>query len=514
MAKPLITLKRDLSPRKLDWLAKTKHRFNQVIEFYVLVFSTHPELVNINSNDLYSALEELTIANKKRPNVPYPLPWTIPANLRRAAIKKARGVYQGWQSHRRRWETQKAKAIRKGKKFGKRPPLLPRKYNFSIQFYKGAWQATGQDHEILLILWTGKSWTWVKYKITGRSLPDDWKANAPTVVVKGKRPRLHIPLEKKEFVYPKKLEEQSKKENFTLVSVDLNMGDHVAVCTLLNSDGTPLDTLFIKGGKSLEHRRKRLLGKIAVSYSKTGLVSSHQSRRKWDKIKNIQDYEAHRISRRIVDWAVKHKASVIVFEHLGNLQPQRGKYSHRQNQKRAYWLKSKIFNYTRYKAYAQSIITSRVNPANTSRLCACCGEWVSRHHANELALNYRVGASEFTCLANQKHRGNSDRNASINIGLKFLLRYDLVEPWTKPLVEKPRLVLGLYIQAQLNEKLERSEAKGIGNPRLIPPKFDRLENGQLSFADWLVESTTHKLSLSRTDESIREKTSAVKEATA
>lgn len=62
------------------------------------------------------------------------------------------------------------------------------------------------------------------------------------------------------------------------------------------------------------------------------MISSHQSRRKWDKIKNIQDYEAHRISRRIVDWAVKHKANVIVFEHLGNLQPQQGKYSHRQNQ--------------------------------------------------------------------------------------------------------------------------------------------------------------------------------------
>ena len=462
----MITIKRDLSCRKLEWLAQTKMRFNQVIEFYVLVFSSHPELVSTPSKDLYMVLEGLTISNSKHRDVPYVLPWTIPANLRRAAIKKAKGVYQSWQSHRRRWENQKAKANKKGKKFQQRPPLLPRKYNFTVQFYKGAWKATGVENEILLNLWTGKAWIWVKYQIRGRALPDGWLSRSPTLVVKGKRPRLHIPVEKKEFVYPKKLEVQTKNKDFKLVSVDLNMGEHIAVCTLLDSDGTPLDTLFIKGGKDLENRRKRLLGKIAVSYSKTGIISSNHSCRKWNKIKQIQEYSAHRVSRRIVDWAAGHQANVIVFEHLGNLKPQKGKYSHRQNQKRAYWLKSKIFNYAKYKAFAQSIITSRVSPANTSRQCACCGEWVSRHHADETIGKYRIGASLFTCLANSKHRGNSDRNAAINIGLKFLLRYDLFEPFGKPLVEKPRLVSGLYIHSDYSDEMERSGAKGLGSPKL------------------------------------------------
>ncbi|WP_013324470.1 zinc ribbon domain-containing protein [Gloeothece verrucosa] len=448
MAKPTKTIKRELTPRKLEWLARTKVLFNQVVEFYVRVLSTHPNLLNTHSDDLYSVFERLTISNKKHPCVPYPLPWSIPAMLRRAAIKKAYGVYQSWHSHRQRWEKQKNKATLKGKKFAHRPPLLTRKYNFSVQFYKGAWKGTGVENELLLNLWTGTSWTWVKYKISGRDLPDNWKALSPTVVVKGNKPRLHIPLEKENFNYPKKLEVQTKKKDFKIVAVDLNMGDKLAVFTLLNSDGKALATKFIKGGSYLQSRRKRLLGKIAKSYSKTGIISSGHSRHKWDKIKQIQDYEAHRISRRIVDWATSQGANVIVFEHLGNLKPQKGKYSHKQNQKRAYWLKSKIFDYTKYKAFTNGIITSRVNPANTSRLCACCGEWVSRHHADEPIGNYRVGADNFTCLANPLHRGDADRNASVNIGLKFLSRYDLVSLKGKPLVERPRLVSGLYIQGK------------------------------------------------------------------
>jgi IS605 OrfB family transposase len=448
------------------------------------------------------------------------LPWSIPSLLRRAAIKKAFGVYQGWSSQRQRWERQKSQASSKNKKFTKRPPLLPRKYNFSLQFYKGAWKPTSLQDEILLNLWTGKSWSWVKYKVSGRTHPPTpsqegdkgggWEAGSPTLVIKGNKPRLHIPLEKKEFNYPKKLEVQSKTEDLRIVSVDLNMGDNVAVCTLMGSDGKPRDTYFIKGGKKLEHRRKRFLGKIAVSYSQTGLISTNQSRRKWDKIRQIQDYEAHRISRRIVDWAVFYRANVIVFEHLGNLRPQRGKYSHRQNQKRAYWLKSKIFNYVKYKAFAHGIITSRVNPANTSRLCAHCGEWVSRHQEKEGIGNYRMGAAHFTCLANQKHRGNADRNASVNIGRKFLSRYSLIESFPKPLVEKPRLVSGLYIHSPTVENLERSETRGIGSPILVRTRFTRLENGQLSFIDWLVESRTQILFPSPTDGQVRERNPVVK----
>jgi hypothetical protein len=47
------------------------------------------------------------------------------------------------------------------------------------------------------------------------------------------------------------------------------------------------------------------------------------------------------MSHRIVDFARKHSATILTFEHLGNFRPQKGKYSKRSNEKRTYWLRGK-----------------------------------------------------------------------------------------------------------------------------------------------------------------------------
>src|SRR5258706_14758108 len=92
----------------------------------------------------------------------------------------------------------------------------------------------------------------------------------------------------------------------------------------------------------------------------------------WNKIRHVDEQIAHLVSARIVQFAKEHEATILVFEHLGNLKPARGNYSHRSNSKRAFWMKGRIFNYSKYKAYNEGILTSRVNPRNTSRECACC----------------------------------------------------------------------------------------------------------------------------------------------
>jgi IS605 OrfB family transposase len=93
---------------------------------------------------------------------------------------------------------------------------------------------------------------------------------------------------------------------------------------------------------------------------------------------------AHRISRRIVDFAQAAGASILVFEHLGNLRPERGKYSRRANAKRSYWLRGKMVAYAGYKAWNVGIVTCRVNPKDTSRRCARCGAEVARYKAGEV----------------------------------------------------------------------------------------------------------------------------------
>src|SRR6267154_6522981 len=91
---------------------------------------------------------------------------------------------------------------------------------------------------------------------------------------------------------------------------------------------------------------------------------------------------------RIVQFAGQHEATVLVFEHLGNLKPAKGTYSRRGNSKRAFWMKGRIFKYAKYKAYNKGILTSRVSPRNTSRECACCSSLVARYAEGQPAQGY------------------------------------------------------------------------------------------------------------------------------
>ncbi len=107
------------------------------------------------------------------------------------------------------------------------------------------------------------------------------------------------------------------------------------------------------------------------------------------------------MSARIVQFAQEHEAPILVFEHLGKLRPEKGKYSRRGKSKRAFWMKGRIFQYAKYKAWNEGMITSRVNPRNTSRECARC-------HA--LVIRYAAG---------QPIEGN----ASLVIGQRLVARY-------------------------------------------------------------------------------------------
>jgi IS605 OrfB family transposase len=233
---------------------------------------------------------------------------------------------------------------------------------------------------------------------------------------------LHIPIEK--TIKVKQLQPQIKADaEFKVCAVDLNINNNLAVCRILRADGTQIASRFIGGGALSSGRRKRALGRIANKRSKTGSLNKAEKDNKqlWAKVNNIDRYEAHRVSRRIVEFAALYGAKVIVFEHLGNFKPQRGKYSRRANAKRSFWLRGKIFSFTKYKAFELGIITSRVSPHNTSRVCAHCGEKVARHNQGEAAVEYRVGAPLFTCP--NGHKGNADLNACDNIGQRFFARY-------------------------------------------------------------------------------------------
>jgi hypothetical protein len=91
------------------------------------------------------------------------------------------------------------------------------------------------------------------------------------------------------------------------------------------------------------------LGRIARNRKQTGIIAENEQDNVdlWNKIKHSDEHIAHLISNRIVQFAQQHEATILVFEHLGNLKPTKGKYSKRGNEKRAYWMKGRIFAYAK-----------------------------------------------------------------------------------------------------------------------------------------------------------------------
>nr|MBA3531909.1 transposase [Ardenticatenales bacterium] len=414
-------------PGLIEWYEATKALYNQVVSFYFGLHQAHPGLLGLNQKEALSQAEKLTHRTKENPTPLWPLDKAIdadiPAMLRRAAINAARGAFQSFQSNFKRWQTQKAKFESKGKRFHHRPPVPPRLFNLNFPFYKGMY-GERTDNSILIRLYSGSSWQWVKLRLSGEPLPEGWEAGSPIIVRRRGCLRLHTPLEKLVLTPPKALVQVAHNPHLRICAVDLNLGDALAVCTILQADGTEVTTRFMRGGQALHARRRRLLGKVAVKRSQSGILSEGEADnvKLWQKIRAMDEYEAHRVSRRIVEFAQKHGATILIFEHLDNLKPQKGRYSQRSNEKRAYWLKGKIVKYARYKAWEQGILTSRVNPAFTSQECSTCGHHpVARYAAGETPLDYRPGGPLYLCPRCLR-RGNADHNAALNIGFRFFQR--------------------------------------------------------------------------------------------
>jgi transposase len=443
MAKATTTIREALRypPQYAHYFAENAVLFNRVAAFYFSCIQAHEAILALTNKEALTALEKLTHATKANPHPIMPLREIapdIPAMFRRAAINAALGSARSFFSSLKQWRARKqkyeAKQSRKGKSsrpFRERPPVPPRSWNKSVPFYASQWKERSAS-SITLKVWTGSCWSWLKVHMLSRELPDGFQRGSPSLVRKGEKFWLHTPIEKR-FEPPAKIVEQLTSAETRICAVDLNLDRHLAVCSVQTVDGTILATHFIGNGTEIAGCRKQLLGRIARNRSQTGMIAAGEQDNTdlWRKIRHADEHIAHLVSARIVQFAREHQASILVFEHLGKLRPEKGKYSRRGNTKRAYWMKGRIFRYAKYKAWhAAGIITCRVNPRNTSRECHRCHAPVIRYNQGQPVEGYTPGAALCFCPQCQM-RGHADRNASLRIGQRLLERTQ------EPQKEKP-----------------------------------------------------------------------------
>jgi transposase len=269
----------------------------------------------------------------------------------------------------------------------------------------------------------------------------------------------------KRFATPLKIAQQLSTPETKIYAVDLNLDGAIAVCTVQTAEGTILATRFIGGGRAIAGFRKKQLGRIAHNRGRTGLIAEGEQDNAalWLKIRNRDDSFAHLVSRRIVQFAREQDASILVFEHLGSLHPDKGKYSRRGNRKRAFWMKGRIFCYAKYKAWNEAMMTSRVNPRNTSRECARCHAPIIRYAWGHPEEGYTTGAPLMLCPACGL-RGHADRNASLCIGQRLITRVQQNSSQEKPHTPRPRVERG----SQDSGVVSSQDAEGEAGPSLLP----------------------------------------------
>lgn len=204
MAKATRTQRDDIvaRPGLEAWHTQTKALYNQVIAFYFELYQAHPGWLDLDQQTALVQAEKLTHRTDHNPSPIWPLAEAIPANMpamvRRAAINAARGAFKSFHSNYYRWQKQKEKFEAKGKRLHHRPPVPPRLFNFNLPFYAGMFKER-TDSSIMVRLYNGKSWQWVKLHLVKRAepIPAEWAAGCPVLVKRRDRFCLHTPLEKK-----------------------------------------------------------------------------------------------------------------------------------------------------------------------------------------------------------------------------------------------------------------------------------------------------------------------------
>ncbi|MDJ0743628.1 MAG: hypothetical protein QNJ32_09710 [Xenococcaceae cyanobacterium MO_167.B27] len=398
---------------------ETRTAFNEAVNFFFELINMHSIGLNISIKDNggWRYYELLVIGDNPEYEFIYR---GFPSPLRRAAIRKAIGAYQSWRILFERWQR------RSSKHKHYRPPMKPRSFNFSPSFDVGMRKDDDGNSIVLKLLVKGQ-WKWIKFYYQSSPSSNDWVKGSPIVICKGKSAYLTFALEK--YVPATGgTKTVMSADSVRVCSVDIDLDRHIAIASVLETDARgnvwEVARRFINQKCHLK-RRKRLLGLIANSMKKTRIIHQGFCSTRWQKLHKGEIEFSRAVARELVEFACYHQCSVMAFEHLSNLKPCKGKYSRRSNQKRAYWLKSRVFNQVKDIAYRDySMLTTRVNPRNTSRLDPWDNlVWRGNSFPTNLLdyLDYQPGAN---LVANTSgYKAHSGLNAARNIGLKAIGRH-------------------------------------------------------------------------------------------
>ena len=400
----ITTYKIQLNYKRLDWFKQTQSLFDAVLAFYYKLLEKQPETLELSNQNLLRHLELQTIKQRDGTKPEIPLPFEkIPLYFRRAAINAAISMYRSYMGKLKTWAEKQIKNEK---------PSPPKRLHMSMLYYKGMYKDF-DEKSILLKLYTGRAWAWVKHRYTGRPFPENAELMSPTVVIKKKKVMLHIPV--KEIVEDGRTAKERVKQHESFVAVALTTSDTLAVCTTIQADGSASHPYFIKGGKELAHRRKQLLGYTKRSSAPENVIG-RPNLKYYQKITRVTDHYAHEVSRKIVDYAVRQGAKLVVMPGYSNSFA-KGTLPYLKTNVMDF-IGRRIIRYTSYKAWQAGIVVTFNSVGNAKKECYHCGSVIYKYNAEYQPPSQNFyGGKNFRCK--EGHKGSTALNTARNIGKSF-----------------------------------------------------------------------------------------------
>lgn len=190
-------------------------------------------------------------------------------------------------------------------------------------------------------------------------------------------------------------------EEDTVVGVDLGVAIP-AVCALNNDEyarefiGSKDD--FLRARTKIQAQKRRLQRSLKNSSGGRGRSKKLKPLDRFAEYeKNFVQTYSHMVSKRVVDFAVKHNAKYINIEDLEGYDS--SEFILRN------WSYYQLQQYITYKAGIYGIEVRKINPYHTSQICSCCGHWEE---------GQRTDHSHFKCKSCGAEL-NADFNAAKNI---------------------------------------------------------------------------------------------------
>ena len=375
--------------------------YRKAVSWFLEVILTEWESIQVLSGTRRNNLvEKLTVATGRNPLPKYYFQeadrgfYKMPVYLRRAAIAEALGMASSFMTR---------------KENGAQNPGKPSVGNSMPTLYRDNMYVRTGTYTARIKVYRRNTWDWLDVDL-GKSDVDyilhhcsGRKECVPTLKKEEKQWYLVFSFEEKVILKETALPEER------VLAVDLGV-NNACVCSLLLADGTVLGREFFslpRENDCLQHT----IGRI----KKAQQHGARKMPRLWAAAKGINQDIAVKTAAFIMEKALQHDATTIVFEHLDLGKKKRGS----KKQKLHLWKARSVQSMVTGKAHRHGIRIRRVNAWGTSRLAFDgSGPIIRGTYLQDGKEKYNYSMCVFA-TGKQYH---CDLNASYNIGARYLVR--------------------------------------------------------------------------------------------